>query len=72
MGNAKATMLRVRVTPDERAALEVAAKSRNQTISEWIRSKLNAVFKIRTLPAIANILRTWRRFQGGELYLDMR
>jgi predicted HicB family RNase H-like nuclease len=44
-GNAKATMLRVRVTPDERAALEAAAKASNQTISEWIRSTLNAAIQ---------------------------
>ena len=36
-GNAKAVMLRVRVTSDERLAIEKAAKSSNQTVSEWIR-----------------------------------
>jgi len=40
-GNAKAVMLRVRVTPDERTAIEKAAKSSKQTASEWIRSLLN-------------------------------
>ncbi len=37
-GNAKAVMLRVRVTPDERIAIGKAAKSSNQTASEWIRA----------------------------------
>lgn len=41
-GNAKATMLRVRITADERAVFEAVAKTKNQTISEWIRSTLNA------------------------------
>jgi predicted HicB family RNase H-like nuclease len=35
-------MLRVRVTPDERAVFATVAKAKNQTISEWIRSTLNA------------------------------
>jgi hypothetical protein len=35
-------MLRVRITPDERAAFEKLAKAGNQTVSEWIRSKLTA------------------------------
>lgn len=41
-GNAKAVMLRVRVTPDERLAIEKAAKLKSQTASEWIRSTLLA------------------------------
>ncbi len=36
-------MLRVRVTTDERAAIETAAKTKNQTVSEWLRSKLPAM-----------------------------
>jgi hypothetical protein len=35
-------MLRVRITPDERAAFEKMAKASNQKTSEWIRSTLNA------------------------------
>jgi hypothetical protein len=35
-------MLRVRVTPDERTAIEATAKDNNQTVSEWIRETLNA------------------------------
>jgi hypothetical protein len=34
-------MLRVRITPDELLAVERAAKENKQTVSEWIRSKLN-------------------------------
>ena len=39
-GNAKAVMLRVRVTPDELQAIETAAKASNKTVSEWIRRTL--------------------------------
>ena len=39
-GNAKAVMLRVRITPDELTAVEAAAKKSNQTVSEWVRIKL--------------------------------
>jgi uncharacterized protein (DUF1778 family) len=41
-GDAKAVMLRVRVTPDERKTIEMAARARNQKTSEWIRSALAA------------------------------
>lgn len=41
-GNAKAVMLRVRVTPDERLAIEKEANVKGQTASEWIRSTLLA------------------------------
>jgi len=40
-GNAKAVMLRVRVTSDERLAVEDAAKANKQTASEWIRALLS-------------------------------
>ena len=42
-GNAKDMMLRVRVTPSERAAIEMAAKANDQTMSQWLRSKLPAM-----------------------------
>ena len=42
-GDAKVVMLRVRVTPDERLAIEKAAKANNQTVSEWLRGKLPAM-----------------------------
>lgn len=41
-GNAKATMLRVRITPEEAKAVEAAAKAKGQKVSEWIRSTINA------------------------------
>jgi len=41
-GNAKAVMLRVRVTPDERKAIRTKAKTGNQSVSQWIRSTLAA------------------------------
>lgn len=41
-GHAKAGMLRVRVTPEELRAIESQAKDKKQTVSEWIRSTLNA------------------------------
>ena len=39
-GNAKAVMLRVRVTAEELKAVESIAKSKGQTVSEWLRSKV--------------------------------
>jgi len=41
-GHAKAGTLRVRVTPDELRAIESAAKAKKKSVSEWIRSTLNA------------------------------
>jgi len=41
-GNAKAGFLRVRIKPDELQALEKAAKAGNQTVSQFVRSKLFA------------------------------
>jgi len=41
-GNAKAVMLRVRITPDELRAVEATAKSKGQTVSEWVRGAVNA------------------------------
>lgn len=41
-GAAKATMLRVRITPEELKAVEAAAKAKKQTVSEWIRGTVNA------------------------------
>ena len=39
-GDAKAVMLRVRVTADERTAIRMAAKAGKQTASQWIRNVL--------------------------------
>ena len=40
-GHAQLGTLRVRVTPDELLAIELAARKEKQTVSEWIRSTLN-------------------------------
>lgn len=41
-GNAKAGYLRVRLTASELQAIEAAAKASKQTVSEWVRGKINA------------------------------
>jgi len=41
-GLAKAGTLRVRVTPEELDAIERKSRANKQTMSEWIRSTLNA------------------------------
>ncbi len=39
-GDAKAVMLRVRISPAESKSIEAKAKASKQTVSEWIRSTL--------------------------------
>lgn len=39
-GDAKAVMLRVRISPAESKAIDAAAKASKQTVSGWIRSTL--------------------------------
>jgi predicted HicB family RNase H-like nuclease len=41
-GEAKAKMLRIRVTPVEYQAIKTKAAVREESISHWIRSTLNA------------------------------
>ncbi len=41
-GHAKLGALQVRLHPDVRKRVEVAAKTKNLTVSEWIRSTLEA------------------------------
>jgi hypothetical protein len=41
-GSAKAAMLRIRVTPGELRSIEASARTKKQTVSEWIRSTLEA------------------------------
>jgi len=41
-GNAKAATVRVRATPNELRAYEMAAKAQKQSLSEWIRNTLNS------------------------------
>jgi hypothetical protein len=40
-GHAKKGTLRVRLTPDELRSIELAAKSKKQTVSDWIRDLVN-------------------------------
>ena len=44
-GEAKGKIVPVRFTPDESKAIEAAAKANRQTVSEWIRSMLNAAIQ---------------------------
>ncbi|HLV95519.1 MAG TPA: hypothetical protein VKS44_10050 [Candidatus Acidoferrales bacterium] len=44
-GEAKKGTLRVRVTPDELRQIEQSAKTTKQTVSDWIRSTINAALK---------------------------
>jgi hypothetical protein len=46
-GDAKAVMLRVRVTPDELRTFDRAAKASNQKRSEWIRNILTTAVEQR-------------------------
>jgi uncharacterized protein (DUF1778 family) len=41
-GDARDAMIRIRVTLNESKAIDAAAKAKKQTVSEWIRSALNA------------------------------
>jgi len=41
-GNAKAVMLRVRISPNDLRAIEATAKASKQTVSEWVRSTIHA------------------------------
>jgi predicted HicB family RNase H-like nuclease len=41
-GQARLGTLRVRVTPDELLSIEAAARKEKQSVSQWIRSTLNA------------------------------
>jgi len=41
-GQAKGKIVPVRFAPEDIRAVETAAKASNQTVSEWIRSTLNA------------------------------
>jgi predicted HicB family RNase H-like nuclease len=45
-GNAKAVMLRVRVTPDHLKTMKAMAKATNQSVSEWIRGTLEAAANV--------------------------
>ena len=45
-GNAKAATIRVRSIPSELRSYEMAAKAQKQSLSEWIRSTLNAAVAV--------------------------
>ena len=44
-GNAKAGYLRVRLTSSELRAVEAAANSSGNTVSEWVRVQINAALQ---------------------------
>jgi predicted HicB family RNase H-like nuclease len=44
-GEAKAGAIQVRLNPEDRKKVEAAAKAKKQTVSEWIRSTLNAAME---------------------------
>jgi hypothetical protein len=41
-GTAKGRIVPVRFTADDLKTMEAAARSNNQTVSEWVRSKIHA------------------------------
>jgi hypothetical protein len=44
-GEAKGRIVPVRFTADDLKAMAAAARAKNQTVSEWIRSPLNAAIQ---------------------------
>ena len=44
-GSAKAGKVQVRLNPEEQRKIELAAKASKQSISDWVRSKLNATLQ---------------------------
>ena len=42
-GAAKAAKVQVRLSPEEQKRLEAVAKASSQTVSQWLRSTINAV-----------------------------
>lgn len=53
-GNAKAIMLRVRITPEEQRAFETAASAKDQTVSQWIRETLTEAIRVPEVPTFQN------------------
>jgi hypothetical protein len=45
-GEAKAKIMPVRLNPDDRRRIEKAARSKNQTVSEWVRCTLMASLEV--------------------------
>jgi predicted HicB family RNase H-like nuclease len=44
-GQAKATIMPVRLSPEDRKRIEKAAKAKNQIVSQWVRGTLNAALE---------------------------
>jgi uncharacterized protein (DUF1778 family) len=44
-GEAKASIMPIRLSPEDRKRIEKAAKASNQTISQWVRSTLIAALQ---------------------------
>lgn len=44
-GKAMATPIQVRLNPDDRKAVEKAAKAKDQTVSDWIRGAMMAALE---------------------------
>ena len=44
-GEAKGTIMPVRLSPEERKRVEAAAKASNQTVSAWVRGTLSAALQ---------------------------
>jgi uncharacterized protein (DUF1778 family) len=44
-GEAKGSTVQVRFTADDTKAIEAAAKAKNQTVSEWVRSMIHATIQ---------------------------
>ena len=44
-GHAKGRIVPVRFTPDDLRAIEAAARANNQSVSEWVRSKIHATIQ---------------------------
>jgi uncharacterized protein (DUF1778 family) len=44
-GEAKASIIPIRFTPEDRKKVEEAARENNQTLSDWIRSTLNSALE---------------------------
>jgi uncharacterized protein (DUF1778 family) len=63
-------MLRVRISPAESKAVEVAAKANKQTVSEWIRSAVSAAL----LPVLAeaNRVNGARSNEAREIRRNLR
>lgn len=45
-GEAKGRIVPIRFTADDLKAIEAAAKASDQTVSEWVRSKIHATLQL--------------------------